>query len=163
MTMGQQFAGEQAAQPIEWKLAIVTGLLLGGVAGLLSLFGKQFYNWAVPGGMMIASWVAVNRAQGRRFWAGLNASLVAGVLGWLIYLIWNYSNLAAGGTVGQALLLSAAFLVPLFLIISVFGSWVFSRTRERVLAAQEKRRLEEKAKKKEMYKNRPKRKYKKKK
>jgi uncharacterized membrane protein len=159
----EQSAAEQPIRTIEWKLVLTVAVLAGVIAGGLSAFGKQFYNWVVPGGMMVASWVAVNRAAGHRFWAGFTASLLTGVLGWGIYLIWNYRSLVQGGrTISQAIVLSLAFLVPLILIVSLFGSWVFSRTRERVLAAQ-KRALEEKEKQKELYRKRPKRKYKKKK
>ncbi|WP_018131510.1 hypothetical protein [Effusibacillus pohliae] len=140
---------KQVKWPIEWKLVLTNGAVLGGLAGLLSLFGKEWYNWVVPGGMMIASWWTVNRAAGRRFWSGFAASLLAGLLAWVIYLAVNYANLTAHGSFLLAVQLSAAFLLPLILIIGVCGSWLFSRTRERVLAAQ-KRMEEEKAKRKQM-------------
>lgn len=162
MTTEKQPAG-QLNEPIERKLVLVTGVILGAIAGIVSLFGQQTFDWAIPGGMMIASWVAINRAARKRFWAGFYASLLAGVLGWAIYLVQLASH---GMSLKDAAVFTGVFLLPFVAIVSLFGSWVFGRTRDRVVAAKSERELKEKAeeeRRKEMYRKRPKRKYKKKK
>lgn len=164
---GQPAAAEQPARQFEWKTVLATGIGLGAVAGIFSLFGKTWFNYAVPGGMMIACMLAVNRSKVRLFWSGFTASFFAGLIAWAIYLAVNYSNIVAGGaSFKDAVLYSAAFLLPLIAIIGIAGSWIFSRTRGRVLAAKERLRAEQEAQKqarKRMYRNRPRKKYKKKK
>ncbi|GAX90493.1 hypothetical protein [Effusibacillus lacus] len=143
MTAGKQTARLQGVQPTEWKLVLGTGAVMGIVAGLLSLPGKEWFNWTVPGGMMVASWIVVNRAKRSRFRAGFISSSLAGILAWGLYMGITYSNFVATvGSFTAALQYSAAFLLPLVLIIGLFGTWMFSRTRERVLAAQERVRTE---------------------
>ncbi|BCJ85060.1 hypothetical protein [Effusibacillus dendaii] len=164
MTTGQNQQMGQSPQRFEWKLFWLTGLILGVLGGVFSLFGKNWFNFSVPGGMMIASWVAVNRSKGKRFWAGVAASALAGIVGWLLFLALHTQLLSQEETTfGQIALFSLSFLAPMFLIVCVFGSWVFANTRERQLHRLEQRRQAQKTNQKERPVNRPKRKYKKKK
>lgn len=151
--------------PIDWQTVLITGAAIGVAAGLLSKVGTGWFNITVPFGMMVASWLGANRSKHRYFMSGLISSLAAGMVGWIIYLALDYQtflNTGAGNVYLNMLQLTLAFLAPMVLFVSLLASWLFSRTRLRVMEAQKKAEAE-KQKRNHIYQNRPKKKYKKKK
>jgi hypothetical protein len=144
-----------------WRVILIIGFSLGVIAGILSLVGTNWFSYTVPFGMMVGSWLTINRVSSERFWSGFYTSLIAGIVGWIVTLGLHPGNLIdPSNPLVSILQLTAAFLLPLILLIGAFGSWLFARTRNRVEAAQ-KRLQEDKDKRKQVYVNRPKRKFKK--
>lgn len=157
-------AGKQAGY--NWKFIGGTGLVFGVLAGVVSMFGKDWFSMTVPFAMMIASWLTVNRVEFKRGWSGFYAALLAAIVGWAITLAVNTQNMidpALGNPVTSIIQLTVAFLLPSILLVGVFGSWVFARSANRIMAQQKSRQEELDKEKNEYLRSRPKRKYKKRK
>jgi ABC-type nickel/cobalt efflux system permease component RcnA len=149
-----------------WKFIGGTGLVLGVLAGIASMFGKDWFSMSVPFAMMIASWLVVNRVEYKRGWSGFYATVLTALVGWAITLAINPQNLidpALGNPAVSILQLTVAFLLPSILLVGVFGSWVFARSTTRITAVQKRRQQELDKEKNEYLRSKPKRKYKKKK
>lgn len=154
----------QQNKQIDWNLVLMTGAMTGVAAGLLSKAGAGWFNITIPFAMMIASWWGTNRSPSSYFRNGAIASLIAGMLGWILYLLLDYQtfvNIEGGNPVVSMLQLTVAFLAPMILFVSLLASWLFSRTRLRVMAAQQKAEAA-KSKREKIQKNRPKKNFKRK-
>lgn len=146
--------------PIDWKQLLIIGLIAGIVAGGLALVLPKWYNLVISFGMMLSSWFTVNRTKYRFVLQGFLASIVTGIIGWAIYMVIYYKTIPETGSVWMFTL---TFMLPTIVMISGLGSWLFGRTRKRVIETQQKEEEERRNLKKQHMQSRPKKKYKKKK
>ncbi|KEO82708.1 hypothetical protein [Tumebacillus flagellatus] len=115
---------------LNWKRIFAVAGILGVISGVIPMFfTPDLLVSTLPVAMMFAIYFIVQRVEKRRFTHGIIGSILAAVISYAVYAIYVYARY--GSVDGNTLLLNAVKQLPmLVVIISVFGTFIFTKTHE---------------------------------
>ncbi|PWK15774.1 hypothetical protein [Tumebacillus permanentifrigoris] len=127
---------------LNWKRILTVAGLLGVVSGIVPMFfTPDLLLSTLPVAMMFTIYFIVQKVETKRFTHGIIGSVLAAILSYVVYFIYVYSKMSAADA--TTALKSALVSLPLLVaVISVFGTFIFTKTHEWA----EKKRLELEAK-----------------
>jgi DNA integrity scanning protein DisA with diadenylate cyclase activity len=127
---------------LNWKRILTVAGLLGVLSGIVPMFfTPDLLLSTLPVAMMFSIYFIVQKTESRRLVHGIVGSVLAAVISYVVYFIYVYSVMSAADATA-ALKTALVSLPMLVVIISVFGSFIFTKTHEWA----EKKRLELEAK-----------------
>jgi len=152
---------------MNWRLILTRAFVLGVLAGIIPIFfTPDVLFTTLPVAMMFGIYIAVPKAEDKnRLLTGVTVSLIAALVALTAYFAYQY--IAFGSDIATANLKVASYNVGMsVLMISLIGSWLFTKVHnwtEKKRAQMEAKMAAKKETEKKRYAGRPKRKVKKKK
>ncbi|MBL0387076.1 hypothetical protein JJB07_10480 [Tumebacillus sp. ITR2] len=115
---------------LNWKRILTVAGVLGVVSGIIPMFfTPDLLLSTLPVAMMFAIYFIVQKVTNRRFTHGIIGSVLSALISYVVYFIYVYAKL--GASEGTTALKNALVQLPmLVVIISVFGTFIFTKTHE---------------------------------
>lgn len=115
---------------LNWKRILTVSGLLGVLSGVIPMFfTPDLLMSTLPVAMMFSIYFIVQKVTTRRMVHGIIGSVLSAIIAYVVYFIYVYSIMNT--TDATTALSTALKSMPLLLvIISVFGTFIFTKTHE---------------------------------
>lgn len=115
---------------LNWKRILTVAGLLGVVSGIVPMFfTPDLLLSTLPVAMMFTIYFIVQKVDKKRFTHGIIGSVLAALISYVVYFIYVYSMMSVEDAT-TSLKTALVSLPMLVVIISVFGTFIFTKTHE---------------------------------